>query len=118
VADSQTATVGLIPWGSNIVNGQLVPQAPSSAFYPTFLGSQARGPGYWPRQGTWQVPPVMPNSTMASQMSPNSGATASASTQAGTANPWHPTKGNIVFSFGALIIGLFMLQYIHYGKGK
>lgn len=116
MADSPTGTIGPVTWGSNAVNGQLVPQAPSSAFFPRPLGSQARGPGYWPRQGSWQVPPVVPNPANRSQMSPNAGVNyPTQATQSG--NPYHPTQSPVLFGFLALVIGLFMLRYIHYGKG-
>lgn len=107
----------MIDWGSNVVNGQLVPQAPTSAFFPLTMGAQYRGPGMWPRQGTFQVPPVIPNAGMASQMSPNAtggGDTFASQTQA--RNAFHPTQGTVLFAFGALVLGLFMLRYIHYGK--
>jgi hypothetical protein len=119
MADSPQGTMGPVNWGSNVVNGQLIPQPPSSAFWPTYMGSQVRGPGYWPRQGSWQVPPVVPSAGVASQQSPNTGGnTAFGGTQASGGNPWHPTQGTIIFSFIALAAGLFMLNYIHYGRGK
>lgn len=106
----------MIDWGSNAVNGQLVPQAPSSAFFPLTMGAQYRGPGMWPRQGSYQVPPVIPNRQMASQMSPNAtGGDDTHASMSQSANAFHPTQGTILFGFGALIAGLFMLNYIHYG---
>lgn len=110
-----------INWGSNTVNGQLVPQPPSSAFFPLTMGAQYRGPGYWPRQGSYQVPPVVPSAAMAAQMSPNSqgSGTAQGSVTTGppmsSASPWHPFNGTIMFAVGALVLGLFALHYIHYG---
>ncbi len=120
MADSAVNTVGAIPWGSNVVNGQLIPQAPSSAFWPTTMGSQVRGPGFWPRQGTWQVPPVVPNPAMAPYMAPSAGIagqSSSGNASATSSNPFHPTQGTIIFALGALFLGIFMLRYIHYGKG-
>jgi hypothetical protein len=119
MADSPQGTMGPVNWGSNIVNGQLIPQAPTSAFWPTFPGSQVRGPGYWPRQGSWQVPPVMPSAGVASQQSPNTGGASNFGTPTqASRNPWHPTQGTIIAGFGFLVVGLLMLNYIHYGRGK
>ena len=116
MADSAEGTLGPINWGSNVVNGQLVPQAPSSAFFPTFPGAQFTGPK-WPTQQPYGVPPTIP--------SPNLGGasqTTIAPTQAGnymaSTSAWHPTKGTLVFGFFALVAGLFALHYIHYGGGK
>ncbi len=106
----------MIDWGSNVVNGQLVPQPPSSAFFPLTMGAQYRGPGMWPRQGTYQVPPVIPNQRDASQMSPNATGDATYASQTQAANAFHPTQGTIIFGFGSLVLGLFMLHYIHYGS--
>ena len=100
-------------WGSDIVNGQLVTRAPASAFFPLVLSPMYTGPGYWPRQGSYQVPPVVPSA--ASSMSPGAVGTSTVPTQTdSTGNPWHPTKGTILFGFGALVLGLFMLRYIHW----
>lgn len=103
----------MIDWGSNVVNGQLVPQPPSSAFFPLTFGAQYRGPGMWPRQGTYQVPPVTPSPAMAPQIAPS--AMGQGGLPSGGGNVWHPTQGTIVFGFGSLVLGLFMLHYIHYG---
>lgn len=104
----------MIDWGSNVVNGTLVPQPPTSAFFPLTMGAQYRGPGYWPRQGSYQVPPVPPNIANAGNMSPNT--TGSVSPGVTMGNPYHPTQGTILFAFFALVLGLFGLHYIHYGK--
>jgi len=116
MADSATGTLGPIPWGSNVVNGQLVPQAPASAYFPLYMGNQYSGPK-WATQQPYGVPPVIPSPAMSSNISGN----ATAPTQAGNmtgSSPWHPTKGTLVFGFFALVAGLFMLHYIHYGNGK
>lgn len=116
MADSPVGTIGPVAWGSNAVNGQLVPQAPSSAFFPSYMG-----PGYvnpkWPSAAPFQVPPVMPS---ASQSPVGGQAAPGVATQAALPdmdNAWHPTQGTIIFGFGALVLGLFMLHYIHYAGG-
>lgn len=116
MADSPTGTIGPVQWGSNAVNGQLVAQAPSSAFFPSYMG-----PGYvnpkWPSTAPFQVPPVVPSATQ----SPVGGTAAPAVASQAAAmpgNPFHPTQGVILFGLGSLILGLFMLHYIHYSGGK
>jgi len=117
VNDSTPGLIGPINWGSNVVNGQLVPQAPTSAFFPTYMGAQYVNPK-WPSAFPYGVPPVVPSTTIGGISSPMS---APAPTQAGATNKsglFHPTRGTIFFGLGALIIGLFMLHYIHYGGSK
>lgn len=120
MSDSPSGTIGPINWGSNAVNGQLVPQAPSSAFFPLTMGNTLTAPR-WGTQQAYGVPPVIPSPAMAPSMPP--GSQPIAPTQAGnasgsTASLWHPTQGTIVFGLFALIAGIFMLHYVHYGNGK
>ncbi len=100
-------------WGSDAVNGQLVPRAPSSAFFPLVLSAQYTGPGYWPRQGSYQVPPVMPNPSAAGVMAPSALGSGPGG-GAVSSSPYHPTQGTIIFAFGALVVGLFLLNYVHW----
>lgn len=116
MSDSQAGTLGPINWGSNVVNGQLVPQAPTSAFFPPFMGAQYVNPK-WPTQQPYGVPPTIPSPALGgSQL--NSIAPTQAGANMSTTSAWHPTKGTLVFGFFALVFGLFMLNYIHYGGGK
>ena len=112
-----------ISWGSDAVNGQLVPRAPASAFYPLVFSAEYTGPGVWPKQGTYQVPPVVPGAYQQAAGAPGSFGTAAGSggnmgIQSGPTNasmqgnPWHPTKGIIIFAF--VFLSLFGLQYIHW----
>jgi hypothetical protein len=106
-------------WGSDTVNGQLVPRAPSSAYFPLTFSSAYTGPGMYPKQGTFQVPPVLPNSYITDTLAPgqfgNATPAASQSLPGNMAgNPYHPTKSPLLFAFAALVIGLFMLHYIHW----
>lgn len=111
-------------WGSDSVNGQLIPRAPSSAWYPLVFSAAYTGPGMYPKQGTFQVPPVMPGAYTANTSAPgqfgnaapgsyNSGIMPTSESETG--NPYHPTKSPVLFAFGALVLGLFMLHYIHWG---
>jgi hypothetical protein len=105
----------MISWGSNAVNSQLVTQPPTSAFFPLTMGAQYRGPGMWPRAGTYQVPPVVPGPASTPYMSPNATGQVSQSFTPSSGGLFHPTQGTIVFAFIALAIGLFGLHYIHWG---
>jgi hypothetical protein len=114
MADSVAGTLGPINWGSNVVNGQLVPQAPTSAFFPRYMGAQYVNPK-WPTQQPYGVPPTIPSPALSPADQP-----VIAPTQAGnisSSSAWHPTKGTLVFGFFALVLGLFALNYIHYGNG-
>lgn len=110
-----------VSWGSDTVNGQLVPRVPASAVFPLVFSAEYTGPGVWPKQGTYQVPPVVPSAYQQAAGAPGAfGPAANISGQTGptnsstSGNPWHPTKGVIVFAFLFLVISLFGLQYIHW----
>lgn len=117
MADSPVGTLGLIPWGSNVVNGQLVPQAPTQAFDPLTYGPSYTGPAFYPRQGVYSIPPVVPTNGASSMgnspsMSNINGNFPTAASETG--NPFHPTKSPLLFAFGFLVAGYLMLHYIHY----
>lgn len=110
-------------WGSDTVNGQLVPRAPASAFFPLTFSALYTGPGMWPKQGTYQVPPVLPAAYVSNNSAPGQFGNATPmgtyssnmpTAVSETGNPWHPTKSPLLFAFGFLVLGLFMLHYIHW----
>lgn len=115
-----------VSWGSDSVNGQLVPRAPASAFYPLTFSAMYTGPGIWPKQGTYQVPPTVPASYVTNTSAPgqfgNATPGAGSSSYGGVmptavselGNPWHPTKSPVLMAFLFLVVGLFMLHYIHW----
>lgn len=111
-----------------LINGQLVPTAPDQSFDPLTYGSVLSGPGYWPRNGQWNLPPLLPNATAmagntayspdftdssegysvlptSGSMSPN-----------GKMNYLHPTKSPVLWTLGLLGLALFLLHKVHYGK--
>lgn len=116
MADSAEGTLGPIQWGSNVVNGQLVPQAPTSAFFPTYMGAQYVNPK-WPTNQPYGVPPTIPSPALSSASQPVIAPT-QAGNISGSSSAWHPTKGTLVFGFFALVAGIFLLNYVHYGNGK
>jgi hypothetical protein len=52
---------------------------------------------------------------MASQMGQSALGNGGQPDTGGSGGLFHPTKGTILFGFGSLVLGLFMLHYIHYG---
>lgn len=107
-----------IGYGSAAVNAQLVPVPVRSAFDPLTFGQAYTGPAYWPRQGVYNVPPVLPSGALQSSMAPASyggvGASATPTASSPTGNPFHPTKSPLVFALVFLFAGILMLQHIHY----
>lgn len=107
-----------IGYGSAAVNSQLVPVPVKSAFDPLTFGQAYTGPAYWPRQGVYNVPPIMPSGSLQGSMAPasyggtGSGASPTASSEKG--NPFHPTKSPLIFALVFLFAGILMLQHIHY----
>lgn len=100
-----------------VVNGQMVNIAPGAGYDPLIFGQAYTGPAYWPRQGVYNVPPVLPSGSLQGSMAPAQyGYTGvSVPTMAsGNGSVMHPTKSPLWFALGFLIIGILMLQHIHY----
>lgn len=106
----------MIGYQSTVVNGQLVPIAPRAAFDPLAFGPAYTGPGMWPRQGVYNVPPVLPSPALQASMAPASyGGTYPLPTATSeTGNPFHPTKSPVLWGLGFLAAGLAGLHFIHY----
>lgn len=107
-----------IGYGSAAVNAQLVPVPVTAAFDPLTFGQAYTGPGMWPRQGVYNVPPVQPAGSLQSSMAPSAyGATGAYSVPtpaSESGNPFHPTKSPLIFALVFLFAGVLMLQHIHY----
>lgn len=108
-----------IGYGSAAVNAQLVPIPVKQAFDPLTFGQAYTGPGMWPRQGVYNVPPVMPSGALQSSMAPaaygGSGGMYQVPTPASeSGNPFHPTKSPLVLALVFLFAGILMLQHVHY----
>jgi hypothetical protein len=105
----------MLGYGSTVVNGQLVPVPVKSAFDPLTFGQAYTGPAYWPRQGVYNVPPVMPSGAIQGSAAPASYGASGFPVPTGAAeNPLHPTRSPLIFALLFLFAGIFMLQYIHY----
>lgn len=107
----------MLGYSTQQVNSQLVNVAPGAAFDPIIFGTAYTGPGMWPRQGVYNVPPVMPSGSLAGSMAPAAYGYSgypipTAASEKG--NFLHPTKSPFWFALGFLAVGLLMLQYIHY----
>jgi hypothetical protein len=114
------------------INGQLVPVAEAQAFSPLTFGAQYSGPGYWPRGGQWNVPPLLPSASASAgvanyapgNISEGGGYTAdgqpaptsSARRSNGSINWFHPTKSPVIWAFALLGLSLFLLHKVHYAK--
>ena len=101
---------------SATVNGQLVNVAPVQGYNPLTFGQAYTGPGMWPRQGVYNVPPVLPSVALQTAMAPNAyGSSYPLPTATSeTGNPFHLTKSPLWWGLGFLIVGILMLQHIHY----
>lgn len=110
----------MLGYESAVVNGQLVNVAPKQSYDPLAFGQAYTGPAYWPRQGVYNVPPVLPSGALQGSMAPASygyagqypGPTATDE----TGSPFHPTKSPLWWALGFLFVGILMLHYIHWGR--
>jgi len=103
------------------VNDQLVNVAPGQAYAPLTFGPAYTGPGFWPRNGVYNVPPVVPSPADQAGMAPTQiaagnygGSIPMPSVSSASGNPFHPTKSPLIFGMVFFVLGVLMLQYIHY----
>jgi hypothetical protein len=109
-----------IGYESAVVNGQLVNVAPQQAFNPLTFGQAYAPSGMWPRQGVYNVPPVLPSAALQAAQAPASyGATGfpMPTATSETGNPYHATKSPLLWGLFFLIAGLALLQHVHWHKG-
>ncbi len=109
----------MIGYSSTVVNGQLVPIAPKAGFSPIAFGPAFTGPAMWPRQGVYNVPPVLPSAGLQASMAPGAYGASPGQyplpTQTGpNGSPWHLTKSPVLWGVGFLAAGLGMLHFIHF----
>lgn len=106
----------MLGYETQVVNGNMVNVAPGQAFNPLTFGQAYTGPAMWPRQGVYNVPPVLPSPALQSTMAPGSyGAMYPMPTSHNEqGSPWSLTKSPLWWGLGFLIVGILMLQHIHY----
>jgi hypothetical protein len=97
-----------------VVNGQMITVAPQAAYDPLIFGPAFTGPGMWNRQGVYNVPPMMPSGALQSAMTPSAYGQVTPAPTANAGNPFHPTKSPLPMALLFLVVGVLMLQYIHY----
>jgi hypothetical protein len=113
-----------VGYESQVVNGQLVPVAPGQGYAPLTFGAQYTGPGFWPRNGVFNVPPVLPapgttgqGGTTTTGLTTGNGTpspSAGSMSDSGKINYLHPTKSPVLWAIAFLAFGLFMLHKIHF----
>lgn len=109
-------------YGTAQVNSQLVPIPVKAAFDPIMFGGAYTGPS-WPRNGIWNVPPVVPSgfggaapSSQAAGYAPStpSGGNPHPTATDANGNPYSLTKSPVLWALGFLILALFMLHKVHW----
>ena len=112
----------MIGYESQVVNGQLINVAPGQGYNPLTFGAMYTGPGMWPRNGVYNVPPVTPSpgTWEGSDMTSGSAGggqphpTAGSITKNGNTNYFSPTKSPLIWALLFLGGGLALLNWVHY----
>lgn len=111
-----------IGYTSAVVNGQLINVAPLAGYDPLVFAGAYSGPG-WPRQGVYDVPPILPNAASgAAAWSDTASDTGGYGLQGGMhptatdeyGSPFHPTKSPLWWALGGLAAALLFLHYVVY----
>jgi hypothetical protein len=111
-----------IGYGSVGVNDQLVPIPTLAAFHPLAFGPTYTGPAFWPRQGVYNVPPIMPSASMQASMPASAyggtvgeNGTYDAPTALGPqGSPWSLKHSPLLWALLFLVVGLAGLHFIHF----
>jgi hypothetical protein len=109
-------------YGSVGVNDQLIPIPVKAAFNPLAFGPTYTGPGFWPRQGTYNVPPIMPSPGQQASMpasayggTPSEDGTYDAPTALSpSGSPWSFKHSPLPWALLFLVVGLAGLHFIHF----
>lgn len=104
---------------TEVVNGQMVNVAPRPGYDPLIFGQAYASPSMWPRQGVYNVPPVIPSGALQASMAPSSYGSSATGNQVPTAasqsgSPFSMTKSPLPMALLFLAAGILMLQHIHY----
>lgn len=107
-----------IGYGSAVVNSQLIPIPVKAAYDPLVFAGAYSGPG-WPRQGVFDVPPVMPSSDSSSGYAwsnPSGDAVGSAFPTATDAqgSPFSLKSSPLWWAVGFVVAALLFLHYVVY----
>jgi hypothetical protein len=112
----------MIGYSSDVVNGQLIHIAPKQGYAPLTFGQAYSGPRFDSSQAVYNVPPVVPNTSMGGGIGSVAGQTVGTPLPTagglkgnGGVNFFHPTKSPLPMALIFLIGGLLMLKYIHFG---
>jgi hypothetical protein len=108
-----------IGYGSAVVNSQLIGIAPKSAYDPLVFAGAYSGPG-WPRQGVYDVPPVVPSAESSSAyawsnpagMGAPGGTYPTATDETGS--PFSVSKSPLWWALGFIAASLLFLHYVVY----
>ena len=113
-----------IGYGSAGVNDQLVPIPVMAAFKPLAFGPTYTGPGFWPRQGVYNVPPIMPSPSMQASLPPTAyggtpggdltGAYDAPSALSPSGSPWSFKHSPLLWALLYLVVGLAGLHFMHF----
>lgn len=88
--------------GTLTVNGQIIGVPMSGQFFP----SMASAPFY---KGSGQPPPTVPLNYLQNPVQMNA-----AGADAAAGDPWNPTVSPLVWSIGAVVVGILWLRFIHW----
>jgi hypothetical protein len=106
-------------YGSAQISSQLVPIPVKAAYDPIMFGGAYTGPS-WPRNGIWNVPPVMPSGVGGSAPSMSAAGYAPSTPSGGSMNggsggsPYSLIKSPVLWLCGFLIFAVFMLHKVHW----
>jgi len=102
-----------IGYGSAVVNSQLIPIPVKAAYDPLVFAGAYSGPG-WPRQGVYDVPPVMPSAdSSAGYAWSNPGGTYPTATDT-QGSPFSLRSSPLWWALGFIGAALLFLHYVVY----
>ena len=102
-----------IGYGSAVVNSQLIPLPVKAAYDPLVFAGAYSGPG-WPRQGVYDVPPVMPSADQSAGYAwSNPGGTYPTATDE-NGSPFSISKSPLWWALGFIAAALLFLHYVVY----
>jgi hypothetical protein len=108
----------MLGYGSAVINGQLINVPPAPAYAPLIFGADYVTGGMWPRQGVYNVPPVLPSPALQSSMAPATyGATGTYPYPTATSmsgNPYSLKHSPVIWVLLFLAASLLMLHYVHW----